>query len=84
MITANKVKRRKKVSNSISAIKQPNYSNEYANWLGTMDWEYMITIRKNYRTVRIKNGIPFAPVFLFSFLIYSSKEFWVSILLGLI
>ena len=50
MITANKVKRRKKVSNSISAIKQPNYSNEYANWLGTMDWEYMITIRKNYRT----------------------------------
>ena len=50
MITANKVKRRKKIRNSISAIKQPNYSNEYANWLGTMDWEYMITIRKNYRT----------------------------------
>jgi hypothetical protein len=50
MITASKAKRRKKVRNSISATKQPNYSNEYANWLGTMDWEYMITIRKNYRT----------------------------------
>ena len=50
MITASKAKRRKKVSNSKSAIKQPNYSNEYSNWLGTMDWEYMITIRKNYRT----------------------------------
>lgn len=50
MITANKAKRRKKVSNSISATIQPNYSNEYANWLGTMDWKYMITIRKNYRT----------------------------------
>ena len=50
MITANKAKRRKKVNSSISAIKQPNYSNEYANLLGTMDWEYMITIRKNYRT----------------------------------
>lgn len=50
MVTANKAKRRKKVSKRIEAIKQTNYSNEYANWLGTMDWEYMITIRKNYRT----------------------------------
>ena len=50
MIALNKAKRKKKVSNSIEAIKQPNYSNEYANWLGTMDWEYMITVRKNYRT----------------------------------
>ena len=50
MITASKAKGRKKVSNTITATKQPNYSNEYANWLGTMDWKYMITIRKNYRT----------------------------------
>ncbi len=48
MIITNKVKRRK--GRGIEAIIQPNYSNEYANWLGTMDWEYIITIRKNYRT----------------------------------
>jgi len=50
MITASKTIRREKLSDSIEIIKQPNYSNEYSNWLGTMDWEYMITIRKNYRT----------------------------------
>ncbi len=30
--------------------KNPNYSMEYGEWLGAMNWQYMVTIRKNYRT----------------------------------
>ena len=50
MIKATTSKRKKRESDSLIATKVTNYANEYANWLGTMDWKYMITIRKNYRT----------------------------------
>lgn len=33
-----------------TALFQTNYSKEYGNWIGSMDWKYMITIRKNYKT----------------------------------
>lgn len=39
----------KKVTNEVNSLK-PNYSKEYGNWLSGMNWEYMLTIRKNYRT----------------------------------
>lgn len=33
-----------------TALLHSNYSKEYGNWLGSINWEFMITIRKNYRT----------------------------------
>ena len=40
-------KRRK--TNQQSEFKSGN-SKSYGNWLGNMDWKYMVTIRKNYKT----------------------------------
>ena len=30
-------------------VKQ-DYSKEYGDWIGKMNWKYMVTIRKNYKT----------------------------------
>ncbi len=39
-----------KKENSEANTLKSNYSKEYGKWLSGMDWEYMLTIRKNYKT----------------------------------
>ena len=37
-------------NNTLQAKRTLNKSKDYGKWIGEMDWNYMVTIRKNYKT----------------------------------